>query len=150
MKNLFDLKVMYMGKFLSYKPEMMMMMMRWKARLGKTKQGRLGLRINSQTVGKSSRSQILDSSVPNTTSVRPCNYAHFGHHHHHLLQYHLLLISIHNIAIANTNTNTITNTTQARLVIMLTYVDFQQHIYVVQCTLLCTFSWSYPSLTCCF
>ena len=84
--NLFDLVMMYVVKVFSYEPEMMMM--RWKAVLGKTKQARLGLRINSQTAGKSSWSQILDGSVPNTTSVRPCNYAHFGHHQ--LLQYYYL------------------------------------------------------------
>ena len=56
---------MYVVKVFSYEPEMMMM--RWKAVLGKTKQARLGLRINSQTVGKS-------LSVPNTGWLGPKYY----------------------------------------------------------------------------
>ena len=55
----------YVVKVFSYEPEMMMM--RWKAVLGKTKQARLGLRINSQTVGKS-------LSVPNTGWLGPKYY----------------------------------------------------------------------------
>ena len=94
----------------------------WGGKLCWGKQSRPGLvwGLIVKLSGRASRSQILDGSVPNTTSVRPCNYAHFGHHQ--LLQYcynhSVLWCLVHKIAIANTNTNTITSTTQARLVIV--------------------------------
>ena len=62
----------------------------WGGKLCWGKQSRPGLvwGLIVKLSGRASRSQILDGSVPNTTSVRPCNYAHFGHHQ--LLQYYYL------------------------------------------------------------